>query len=39
MTWMELAGRSFAIVFCLFAVINAVIICKDLIAGAWDDED
>jgi hypothetical protein len=39
MSLLELAGRSFTIVFCLFVVVNAVMVCKDLMAGSWDDED
>jgi hypothetical protein len=39
MSWIEIVGRSFVVFFCLTAVVNAVLVCKDLIAGGWDDED
>jgi hypothetical protein len=39
MSWIEIVGRSFVVFFCLMAVVNAVLVCKDLISGAWDDED
>lgn len=34
---LDILGRSFVIFFCLSAILNAFLFCKDLIAG--DDED
>jgi hypothetical protein len=34
---LEMVGRSFVVFFCICAVLNAFLFCKDLILG--DDED
>jgi hypothetical protein len=39
MSWIEIVGRSFVVFFCLTAIVNAVLVCKDLMAGKWDDEN
>ena len=39
MSWIEIVGHSFVVFFVLTAIVNAVLVFKDIMDGNWDDEN